>query len=450
MPNLEELNKKLEDIGKAHKAYCEKNDKALEELKEKGHPNKEVEANAQKALDDVMTLKSQFEEMQKSYNRDKAADNFHKGGVKEKTEKFKHYILDAKQEVVDNQTVYTKEGRTAQEYKNLFFDKDGLYSEKKADQYRKHFEQYVRTGEKAPMNEHLKSMNVINDSAGGFLVSPVMGELIKHTEAEFSPWMQHVDIVTITANEIIYPLTNKRTGASRAAELAARTNTTAPTVKELTIKPEDLYAYPSVSQRMLDVRPDMESWLAEVVAQEFIITEAAEIATGDGVGGCRGLLSFAHGTSVGQVEQTAGGNASALVAASVDNLRTMDAKLKDAYGPNAKYFMRRATTALLANLKDGNGKYIWEPGFKMGRPDTIFGRPVVTAEDVPAVSTDALPILLGDLKRAYKYVTMPGVRVLRDPYTNKPFVDFYTVKRSSGDVCVHEALKILKIATSVS
>ena len=74
------------------------------------------------------------------------------------------------------------------------------------------------------------------------------------------------------------------------------------------------------------------------------------------------------------------------------------------------------------------------------------GYEVVEATDMPAIAADSLSIALGDFKRGYKIIDRLGIRVLRDPFTAKPFVVFDYTKRVGGDVVVFEAIKIQKLS----
>ena len=65
------------------------------------------------------------------------------------------------------------------------------------------------------------------------------------------------------------------------------------------------------------------------------------------------------------------------------------------------------------------------------------------AEDMPDIAVDATAVAFGDFKRGYLIVDRLGVRVLRDPYSAKPYVLFYTTKRVGGGVQNFEAIKLL-------
>jgi HK97 family phage major capsid protein len=74
--------------------------------------------------------------------------------------------------------------------------------------------------------------------------------------------------------------------------------------------------------------------------------------------------------------------------------------------------------------------------------------PVAEIEYMPDIATDAHAVAFGDFKRAYLIVDRVGVRVLRDPYTNKPYVMFYVTKRVGGGIQDFDAIKTLKFGTT--
>lgn len=76
-----------------------------------------------------------------------------------------------------------------------------------------------------------------------------------------------------------------------------------------------------------------------------------------------------------------------------------------------------------------------------------MGFSIVKAEDMPNIGASAFPVAFGDFQRGYTIFDRSGVRILRDPYTSKSHVKFYTTKRVGGGVNNFEALKLLKIST---
>ena len=164
---------------------------------------------------------------------------------------------------------------------------------------------------------------------------------------------------------------------------------------------------------------------------------------GTGVGQPRGILTYDAGTSWGQIEQVNSGSAGAVAA---DGLIDLQHSLKEVHGANAVWLANRLTLRDIRKLKDSNNQYLWEPGLKIDGQDTLLGRPILTATDMPVAAANSLSVAFGDFTAGYQIVDRIGVRVLRDPFTAKPFVKFYTTKRVGGDVVNFDAIKLQKLA----
>jgi HK97 family phage major capsid protein len=98
-------------------------------------------------------------------------------------------------------------------------------------------------------------------------------------------------------------------------------------------------------------------------------------------------------------------------------------------------------------LKDGDGNYLFSPG-GAGEAATVLGYPVTEIEDMPDIATGAYAVAFGDFRRGYLIVDRQGARVLRDPYSAKPYVLFYTTKRVGGGVQNFDAIKVMKFSAS--
>lgn len=107
--------------------------------------------------------------------------------------------------------------------------------------------------------------------------------------------------------------------------------------------------------------------------------------------------------------------------------------------------MNRSTLSNIQKIQDTNGRFIWQPSISESTPETLFGIPVVCCSEMPNIMIDACPVAIADFKAAYKIVDRSGISIMRDPYTEKPFVKFYSVKRVGGDVVDANAIKLLKI-----
>ena len=169
-------------------------------------------------------------------------------------------------------------------------------------------------------------------------------------------------------------------------------------------------------------------------------------SSGSGVGQPEGLLTISGMTEVNS------GSAAALTG---DGLVNLYYTLPDFYARQSTFVMKRSTVGAVRKLKDSSGNYLWAPGFggngltmnlAAGAPATILDRPYREAIDMPAVAADAMAIVFGAFKMGYRIVDRQDIRVLRDPYSNKPYVTFYTTKRVGGQVVLLEAFVKHKVA----
>ena len=110
--------------------------------------------------------------------------------------------------------------------------------------------------------------------------------------------------------------------------------------------------------------------------------------------------------------------------------------------------MNRRTVGQVRKFKDTTGQYIWQPSLVAGQPPTLLGFPLYECEDLPDVAAGSHSIAFGDFAKGYLIVDRADVRVLRDPYSVKPFVMFYVTKRVGGGVQDFDAIKLLRFAAS--
>ena len=129
-----------------------------------------------------------------------------------------------------------------------------------------------------------------------------------------------------------------------------------------------------------------------------------------------------------------------------DDLLKLIYTLKKGYRNMASWMLPTLTLFKVRTMKDGQGNYLWRPGLEAGQPSTLCGYGIAENEDMPAVAADANAVMFGDFKRAYTIVDRIGTRVLRDPYTNKPNVGFYTTKRVGGMLTDSQAVKVLTLS----
>jgi len=323
---------------------------------------------------------------------------------------------------------------------------------------REHKEAFLAWARKGSDPDGLRSLEVqanlstLSDPDGGFLV-PV--EIEKNIErlALASVAMRRLARVVTSKGEYTKPLSKGGATGGWVAEKAARPETDTPELTLFAPPMNEIYAMPSVTQKLLDMSDfDVENWLLEEINDVFVTTEGAGFIGGNGVSRVKGIidsaLMVANASWVyGKTGYIAGGHATLLNNA--DKLIDLQHALKPVYRQNATWLMNDTTFSVIRKMKDGEGNYLWRPGLAENAPDTLLGKPVEIDDNMPDIGANAYPIAFGDFKRAYTIVDhVSGVRLLRDPFTVKGYVNFYVTKRLAAGISNYEALKFIKIASS--
>lgn len=233
-------------------------------------------------------------------------------------------------------------------------------------------------------------------------------------------------------------------------ETDARPETGTPKFKQISYSTGEIYVNPSATQTMLDdAEINLESWLMGEIDQEIALKESQAFLTGDGVNKPHGLLTYVEGGANaakhpwGAIKVVPSNAASTITA---DSLIDLVYSLPAAYASNARFILNRKTLALIRKLKDGQGNYLWQPSFVAGQPSTILGFPVTEVADMPDVDANAVALMFGDFSQGYMVLDRVGIRVLRDPYTHKPHISFYTTKRVGGGLLNPDCMKAMKIS----
>lgn len=297
------------------------------------------------------------------------------------------------------------------------------------------------------------AMSVGTNSDGGFLAPVEWDRAIRKRLRVLSPMRQIAQVQSTSVGAYSTIWNNDVWGTGWVGETAVRPETTSATLSQLTFDSGELYAMPAATQRLLDDSAiNVEDWVAESVEDEFARQEGIAFISGSGTNKPRGLLTYVPGgVSDGHHP---GGNLSIFNSESADSIPGPDTllnfkySLSAPYRQNARWLMNSLTAAYIAKMKDNEGRYIWREGLLEGEPSTLLGRPVTIDEGMPNIGADAFPIAFGDFSAGYLVNDRIGTRILRDPYTNKPFVLFYTTKRVGGGVLDPNAIVLLKVAVT--
>ncbi len=318
--------------------------------------------------------------------------------------------------------------------------------------YKSALNNYIRKNNAGSSIEEVKSLSVGSDPDGGYAVTPDMSGRISALVYETSPLRQVVNVAVIgtDALEGFNDLTDATSGW--VGETETRTETDSPKIGQWRIPVHEQYAEPRATQKLLDdAMFDVEGYLAGKIAGKLARMENTAFIKGDGIGKPRGILTYEDGVSSADkfdvIEQINAGADGAFAASDPgDALINLVYSLKSPYRDNAVFMMNRDTLAEVRKLKDTNGNYLWQPDFQQKQGGTLLGFNIVEAEDMPTIGSDSLSIAFGDFNAGYQVVDRQGINILRDSFTAKPYVKFYTTKRVGGDVVNFEAIKLMKFA----
>lgn len=313
---------------------------------------------------------------------------------------------------------------------------------------------YMRVGaDNRKFGEVRNLMEVGSDPAGGYTVTPdLSGRIIKKIY-ETSPARQLFSVVSIGTDAMEGLIDRDDLTTGWVGEKQPRPETDTPELGKWRIDVHEQYAMPKVTQKLLDDSGfDIETWLSAKVADKMARTENSATFSGDGVNKPRGILTYGtaatgDATRPWEVFEHIASGATGTITNN-DFLISLVMSLKAAYRSGAKWTMNRKTLGYVRTLKDGDGNYLWQPDFSQRQGGALLGYDIVEAEDMPDMASNALSIGFGNFKAAYQIVDRMGIRVLRDPYTEKGFVKLYTTKRMGGDVLDFDAVKFMKFAVS--
>ena len=301
-----------------------------------------------------------------------------------------------------------------------------------------------RKGPRAAMTEGVPA-------DGGLLTPQEWDRSISGRLKLITPMRAESTVITISKAGFTKLFTDRGVGSGWVGETASRPATATPQFKSLPFGLGQIYANAAASQDVLDdAEIDLENWLISEIDTEFSRQEGIAFVAGDGTNKPHGFLNYATGGSAadrhpwGAIEVVNSGHATQFTSDAVVDIIY---KLPAIYTPNAKFYTSRTSLGAVRKLKDGQGNYLWQPTFVAGQPSTLAGYSLVDMPDMPKVEAGSLSLAFGDMRETYLVIDRIGFRVLRDPYTNKPFVSFYCTKRVGGGVKNVDSMKLMKIGT---
>ncbi len=320
-------------------------------------------------------------------------------------------------------------------------------------QHKSAFDGYVRRGEATGLHGlEQKALSIGSGPDGGYLVPAETERIVNQALRAISPIRAIAGVQQVSGAVYKKPFSVSGPGTGWVGETAVRPETATPTLAELSFPAMELYAMPAATTAILeDSAVNIDEWIADEVRTAFAEQEGTAFVVGNGINKPKGFLDYPKVANAswtwGNIGVINTGAAGAFPASNpTDKLIDLAYAVKSGYRANAHFVMNRATQAQIRKFKDADGNYIWQPAQRPGDSPMLLGHPVAESEDMPDIGTDAHAIAFGDFRRGYLVVDRVGIRVLRDPYSSKPYVLFYTTKRVGGGVQDFNAIKLLKFA----
>lgn len=339
-------------------------------------------------------------------------------------------------------------------------DDEKKEAEEKKAAYKSAIVNYMRKGEQRLTAEEMKLLEEVkeekalsrsSDPDGGYTVREEVAAEMSKRIYETSKMRQLASVQTISSDCYEVFADWDEPGSGWESEQSSQSETDSAKLNKIKIPVHVLRAEPKATQQILeDSAIDIEAWHQERVSKKFARDEETAFFTGNGVDRPKGILSYDSTTTneFNKVEQFTAVASGSGALDDADDLIDLQGKLFEEFQANAKWLMKRTTAAAVRKLQDGQGMYLWNyntVGTLNEIGPVLLDKPVVFSNDMAAVAADALAVAYGDFAMGYQIVDRVGISVLRDPYTAKPFVKFYTRKRVGGGVKQFQAIKILKL-----
>ncbi len=320
----------------------------------------------------------------------------------------------------------------------------GEYKFSQNIEHKKAFNNYIRKGiESNLINIEKKSLSNTSDSDGGYFITRELEHNLVNRLKEISPLRRLASIQQISSDalEIIDDFNGMDAGWSNEGTAA---ETLTPKITKRIIPVHELYTQPKANQKLIDdAAINIEEWLEEKMIASFSNLEEYAFISGDGIAKPKGILSYKDGKEWGNIEQIKSGNKNQITYESI--LKTIYS-LNDNHRSKSSIIMNKQTTFMLRSLKNtSTGEYIWSPCLTSGGNDSIIGVPILHSDNMPSPVNGQIALAIGDFKEGYMIVDRQNIKLMRDPFTEKPFVKFYITKRVGGDVKNFDAIKLLKI-----
>ena len=133
---------------------------------------------------------------------------------------------------------------------------------------------------------------------------------------------------------------------------------------------------------------------------------------------------------------------------SFDNLIDLIEALDPAYGggEGLKFMGHQSVRKAIRKLKDGQGRYLWEPSVKEGVPNQVQGYPFILNNDMPTLAASSKSLLFGNIRDAYLIRIVRDMQTMRlqERYADFLQVGFLAFERADGTLQDANAVRVLQ------
>lgn len=293
-----------------------------------------------------------------------------------------------------------------------------------------------------------KALSAGSEPDGGYLIPrETYGQILKNLTDTCS-FRSLANQITISSDAVDLVGDSGDFGAGWVAETGDRAETATGKLNRLRLVTHEMYAEPRVTQKLLDdASLDVEKWITERIVDRFARVEENSFINGDGNAKPKGILSYEDGQEWGKIQRIKSGADGAFLSEdAADTLIETVYSVKPALLQGSTWVMNRATLAEVRKFKDASGRYVWQPALSENEPATLMGYPLVVSEEMPNLGAGSLSVAFGNFNQGYMIADRDNMRMLRDPFTAKPYVKFYTTKRVGGGVVNFDAIKLIEFA----
>lgn len=314
------------------------------------------------------------------------------------------------------------------------------------------FLNYVTKGDESSLiHLETKTLSAGSEPDGGYLLPEVLHADIERDLRLSSTMRRLAKVIQISTDAVELLVAEGDAEAGWVAETDARGDTATPKLMKIKIPVHELFAKPRATQKLLDdSKVDVENWLSKKIASKMTQLENQAFINGDGINKPTGILKYELdfvSASKGKLQGFKTGKKGAFSDSKPagDLLIDMVASMKPELLNGSIWLMSRSAHSEIRKLKDSNGNYLWQPGIDQDARPKLLGYPVEVSDEMPKLAKDdaSSAVIFGNFNEGYQVVDRAGIRVLRDPYSVKPYVEFYTTCRVGGDVINHDAFKVL-------